>query len=301
MKTDKQIHTLPVSSPEAFRFLTDGIELPGSYQGRSVAFKELERRADHVFEPDSGDGPTYIIEVQAQHSGDVYDRLVLELLLYRKAHPERTVYGQVIFLNAGGDEPDWPWAEWLGRGPLRRPVYLDVVLVEARQQQPDHPLLAVFLPLIASDDELAQQAPAAWRRLEALTEPDAPALLDVFMSWLMERYKGQTYEEVLRMLQVLTPLEETRAYQQLVGIGMEKGRKEGIKEGKKEGKEEGEKLGRQKEALAILSKQLRRRFGALPRWASARLRQADAGQLEAWAERIFDANDLTDLLGPKPD
>ncbi|MFZ1642470.1 MAG: DUF2887 domain-containing protein [Candidatus Contendobacter sp.] len=71
MKTDKQIHALLASSPEAFRFLTGGIELPGPYQGRSVAFKELERRADHVFEPTSGDGPTYIIEVQAQHSGDM--------------------------------------------------------------------------------------------------------------------------------------------------------------------------------------------------------------------------------------
>ncbi|MDS4018960.1 MAG: DUF2887 domain-containing protein [Candidatus Competibacter sp.] len=301
MKTDKQIHALLASSPAAFRFLTDGIELPGPYQGRSVAFKELERRADHVFEPAGGDGPTYIIEVQAQHSGDVYDRLVLELLLYRRTHPERTVYGQVIFLDASGDEPDWPWIDWLGRGPLRMPVYLDAVLAEARQRQPDHPLLAVFLPLIASDEELAQQAPAAWRRLETLTEPGAPALLDVFMSWLMERHKGKTYAEILAMLHVLTPLEETRAYRELVGIGIEKGKNEGLKEGLKEGKEEGEKLGRQKEALTILTRLIRRRFGALPRWASARLRQADAGQLEAWAERIFDAKDLTDLLGPKPD
>ena len=58
MKTDKQLHALLTASPEAFRFLTDGIELPGLYQGRSVAFKELEQRADLVFEPDTGEGPT---------------------------------------------------------------------------------------------------------------------------------------------------------------------------------------------------------------------------------------------------
>jgi hypothetical protein len=50
MKTDKQLHALLTASPEAFRFLTDGIELPGPYQGRSVAFKELEQRADLVFD-----------------------------------------------------------------------------------------------------------------------------------------------------------------------------------------------------------------------------------------------------------
>lgn len=106
------------------------------------------------------------------------------------------------------------------------------------------------------------------------------------------------------MLQVLTPLEETRAYKELVAIGIEKGKKEGREEGKKEGKKEGqaegEKWGRQKEAQALLTKQLRRRFGQLPRWASARLRQADTQQLETWAENIFDAKELTDLLGPKP-
>jgi len=84
---------------------------------------------------------------------------------------------------------------------------------------------------------------------EALTEPGAAVLLDVLISWMMERYKNQIYAEVLRML---------------------------------------------------LTKLIRRRFGALPRWASARLCQADLKQLEAWAVNIFDAKELTDLLGPEP-
>lgn len=91
------------------------------------------------------------------------------------------------------------------------------------------------------------------------------------------------------MLQVLTPLEETRAYQQLVGIGIEKGKKEGQKEGQKEG--------RQEEAQIILRKQLGRRFGKLPAWANARLKRADTAQLETWAEAIFDAASLEELLG----
>jgi hypothetical protein len=65
-------------------------------------------------------------------------------------------------------------------------------------------------------------------------------------------------------------------------------------------KQEGRQEGRKEGDLAILSKQLRRRFGELPAWAVARLSQADAEQLEAWAERIFDARDVADLLGPAP-
>ena len=150
------------------------------------------------------------------------------------------------------------------------------MLEKAQRQHPDHPLLAVFLPWFASDRQLVQQAPTAWRRLEALTEPGASVLLDVFISWMLERYKGRTYEEILKMLHVLTPLEETRAYQELVNVG------------------------RQKEALVLLTKLIGRRFGAVPRWANDRLRQADLKQLETWAENIFDAKELTDLLGPKP-
>jgi predicted transposase YdaD len=99
----------------------------------------------------------------------------------------------------------------------------------------------------------------------------------VFMSWLMERYKNQSYEEVIKMLHITTPLEETRAYQQLVGIGQQKGR--------------------QAEAHAILTKQLKRRFGELPNWAVKRLQEANIEQLEAWAEQIFDAADVATLLG----
>ena len=285
MKTDKQIYLLLAAHPDAFRLLTGGIELPGPYRGRSVVFKELERRADHVFEPESGKGPAYLIEIQAQPGGNVYDRLVLELVLYRKAHPGQTVYGLVIFLDASCDEPDSPWVGSLGTGPLLRPVYLDAVLAQVREREPDHPLLAVFLPLLADERELAERAPAAWRRLEGLTEPGSKVLLDVFLSWLMERHKGRNFEEIMGMLQVLTPLEETRAYQQLVGIGIEKGKKEGQKEG------------RQEEARAILRKQLARRFGKLPTWANARLKRADTAQLEAWAEAIFDAASLEELLG----
>jgi predicted transposase YdaD len=101
----------------------------------------------------------------------------------------------------------------------------------------------------------------------------------------MERHKGQSFEKIMRMLQVLTPLEETRAYQQLVGIGIEKGKKEGQKEG------------RQEEARVILRKLLGRRFGKLPAWVTARLKGAETAQLEAWAEGIFDAATLEELLG----
>ena len=77
----------------------------------------------------------------------------------------------------------------------------------------------------------------------------------------------------------------------------QEGRMEGRLEGRMEGRMEGRLEGRMEEAFAILNRLLRRRFGELPAWAVARLGQADAAQLEAWAERIFEASDLAELLG----
>ncbi len=48
--------------------------------------------------------------------------------------------------------------------------------------------------------------------------------------------------------------------------------------------ERGQHKRRQSEALAILTKQLRRRCGNLPNWAIIRLKQAIVEQLELWAE-----------------
>ncbi|MBK8971584.1 MAG: DUF4351 domain-containing protein [Hahellaceae bacterium] len=59
---------------------------------------------------------------------------------------------------------------------------------------------------------------------------------------------------------------------------------DGFKEGIAKGIEQGE--------LALLAKQLTKRFGSLPDWATEKLQQANREQLEVWADRIFDADSL---------
>jgi predicted transposase YdaD len=85
----------------------------------------------------------------------------------------------------------------------------------------------------------------------------------------------------MQMLHVLTPLEETRAYQELVGIGEKKGRQEGRQEGE----------------AALLRRLLVRRFGALPAWAEENLARASIEELETWGDRVLDAATLTEVLG----
>lgn len=59
-------------------------------------------------------------------------------------------------------------------------------------------------------------------------------------------------------------------------------------EGRQEGRHEGE--------LAVLRRQLEKRFGPVPAWAGQKLAALSAGELEDLSERLLDARNLEELL-----
>ena len=67
-------------------------------------------------------------------------------------------------------------------------------------------------------------------------------------------------------------------------IGIAKGRVEGQVEGIAKGRIEGESK--------LLKRQLERRFGALPAWATEKLSNASEPSLEAWGEAVLTAPTL---------
>ena len=69
-----------------------------------------------------------------------------------------------------------------------------------------------------------------------------------------------------------------------------------LQEGEQKGRQEGEQRGRQEGEVAILLRQLERRFGALPDWARDRIAAADTAALEDWGLRVLDAASLDDVL-----
>lgn len=153
----------------------------------------------------------------------------------------------------------------------------------------------MFVPLIIRrDEDLRVAAPKAWRTIAAapLAPPIRTTLEGMLECWLMERFPLLTNEELRTMFPVLVPLEQTRAYQEIFAKGQAIGKAEGKTEGKTEGKAEGKADG-----LKLL---LKRRFGALPRWAVQRVDAAAMEQLDGWLLGILDAQSLEGLLGPKP-
>lgn len=77
-----------------------------------------------------------------------------------------------------------------------------------------------------------------------------------------------------------------------ISTAREEGEQKGRLEGKLEGKLEGITVGRTEGETLALQRLLTHRFGELPSWATEKLRNASAAQIESWLEKVLDAPDL---------
>lgn len=271
MHTDPSIYTFLATDPEACRVLTGGLTLPGAYIFRSITLKSLERRLDALYEPDGHTGPVYAIEFQARAIEGAWYNPLTKIGLYGEEYPSQEVRGLLIFLR----ERDDPWRQ----RPVARPdalvsaIYLDQFLPAWLEREPTNPLAAALAPLILTRDaDLQARAPVLWQTIQTapLAAPVREALSQMLECWLFERFQSLTAREIWTMLNVFTPLEQTRAYRSI------------FIEGKAED----------------IKRLLNRRFGALPEWATARIDAANLKQLDTWLDQIFDAETLESLLGP---
>ena len=71
-----------------------------------------------------------------------------------------------------------------------------------------------------------------------------------------------------------------------------KAEQKGIQEGLQKGRQEGLHAGK----IAVLQRQIEKRFGALPRWARVKLEDMQESELEDLSERVLDAGSLDELL-----
>ncbi|MCX7112885.1 MAG: DUF4351 domain-containing protein [Proteobacteria bacterium] len=114
--------------------------------------------------------------------------------------------------------------------------------------------------------------------------------LDIIETILVYKLPKLTREEIKQMIGLQDiELKQTRFYQDVFQEGHEEGRQEGKQEGRQEGKQEGRQEGRQEGELTIILRLLGRRFATLPEPLVERLRQMDAGQLEAFSEVLLTA------------
>ncbi len=163
--------------------------------------------------------------------------------------------------------------------------------------------------------EKSRDAQAMATAIEALKDwlraPERTRLRRCFTVWigrvlLPARMPGIKQRELRNILEGNTMLAEriTEWTEQWQQEGWQKGHQQGRQEGRQEGvqlgRQEGVQLGRQEGVqlgqAQLLQKQLEMRFGPLPDWVLAYLRDASTEELGRWSLRIFDQPSLQDIF-----
>lgn len=223
------------------------------------------------------------VEVQWQADDRFYARWLAEifLYLYRQA-PDRDWRGVVIYPGRGVERPAGKgYAPWLNALPLQR-VYLEEVRGEG---------LGGWLArlVMARPAEVLELARGLWPRLPAeLPARERSHWADLMETILVYKLPGLSREEIRKMLELgEVELKQTRFYQEVFAEGQAEGRVEGRVEGRAEGQ--------RREALALVTRLLRRRLGTLPAAAAARVQELSVERLEDLSEALLDFQGPADL------
>jgi len=232
MKTDKQLYALFAANPLWIFELTK-IDSPGPAVMKSVALKAIERTADGVVFPESPEPPLSVVEFQFQFDAAIYTRIVLEMALLQQQYVGRGIQGIILFADRSLDPRAEPWVK------VVQTFYLGELLTDLELRSPEHPLVAVFRPIMEENEAALEKE--IGRYYNQITSSDLPesiriALIDVFLNWVGQRFRYKDKQEIEEMIiGALPDIRETQLGKDLIQIGWSEGKLEGKLEGNVEG------------------------------------------------------------------
>ena len=273
MKTDSLFYRLFQNFPFLL-FDLIGISLPNSdqYQFQSVEIKQTAFRIDGLFAPpkDNTELPLFFVEVQFSGERDFYSRLFAEIFLYlRQYQPAQPWRSVVIYPTRKVDIGDTQHYTELLESPRVQRVYLDEL-----EDNPDSIGISLLQLVILPEETAVNQA----RELVAQAKQEIEQgitqrqLLELIETIIVYKLPSLSREEIQQMLGFTDiDVKKTRFYQDVHGEG------------------------RQEEAVALVVRQLNRRFGELEMNLIEQIRGLDISQLEELAEALLDFSSRDDL------
>ncbi len=234
---------------------------------------------DGLLEPNTPGHPRYFLELQGYPDDSIYWRLVEEIGRFHAPKPElnRTRWHAfLLFLDATYDPgPDtlgdlnhglMPW--------LTTGVLSDLLSKVAKPSA----ALNVLQPLIVSSTTIIETKAAEWiseiQQSPELDQRIQNRLVELLVQFVVQRFSQLSRQEIDNMLQ-LTPLEQTRAGQELIEMGIE----QGIEQGE----------------LSILARMISQRFNLSPKNVQERLRDFSRNDFEALATYLWQAESYQDI------
>ena len=116
-----------------------------------------------------------------------------------------------------------------------------------------------------------------------LKRPEQNTLRRAVKEWLIRMLKRRLPDIEVNEVHSLTEIEKMLA-------------RDWSEKWKDQGRVEGEQIGIAKGEILLLRKLLMKRWGNLPDWVEQKLNHANSEQLEAWGEKLLDADSLEELF-----
>ena len=221
METDKQLYRIFEAQPQ-WVFQLAGLPPVGKCEMRSFTVKTLERRTDGVIIPQALDQPLSVVEFQFAENPRIYTRTAQKMAAIQEEFGLREVQGIIFFGDPRFDPQTKPWTS------IVRSIVLTDELRRLAERTPEHPLVAVFQPLLAErETDLEHEAGAFYRTIKRsrLKKGVKETLEEVFVSWLGQRLPNRSKQEIEKMLiGELPELVETRMGQDRTSSGSARNR-----------------------------------------------------------------------------
>lgn len=238
MRSDKHLYQIFQAAPQLLLDLLGRSDSSSSTNAQSlrlesVNIKAIERESDAVLFFDLPNKTLLIVEWQFYTDPWIYNRTVVSMAILQEQYQDHQIEGVIVFESAAKDPQTEPWRKVVSS------FVLDELLAQLAGRDPDHPLIALFQPLIESNEQKVQSQAARWyNQLVSFPIDDRAksVMLSVFIDWIMQRLQHLGKSEIEQMvISELTPLEKTKAGKELIEIGYGQGKEQGRQEGRQEG------------------------------------------------------------------
>lgn len=235
MRTDTIFYQLFQTFPGLlFELIGEPPELAEHYEFSSREIKELSRRFDGIFLPDSEteDRLTYFVEVQFQPKADFYWRFFTEIFVYLGQYQPPNNWCAVAIFASRSLNPGIPRAYQC----LETTQQVQVVYLDELQERPSSSLSLEIVKLIVTDQEQAVEQGrqliqiAQQQQFDVATQQKVLQLLEII---LIYKFTQLSREEIEAMFG-FSDLKQTRFYQEAKDEGKLEGKLEGKVEGKLE-------------------------------------------------------------------
>ncbi|MBF0461440.1 MAG: DUF2887 domain-containing protein [Magnetococcales bacterium] len=278
------VKLMTLSGDALLKLLGMDAQTAATYHFRATVLKEKRLAPDiEGWSLTSGDQPRVLLEFQGY--GDPYIRYRLLSKVFASCAQNGyhgPVLAGIIYTDESYRKAALPLTIFEKRSGCRfDDCFVEVVLADFSEEQLKKidPRLLILAPLTLQasiDPEALKSKGHGWQEEINNSFPDNARheALEIMGLFALARFRSFNVEEIIQMLN-LDPNPDwvfSRVYNDGIQIGEKRGES------------------------TVLTRQLQRRFGNLPTWASEKIAKAEPSALEEWSLRILDAPTLDSVF-----